>query len=223
MNAVRVLPLLAVLLVALAGCSSPAPAAGDDPQPSPSGQPAPGQPGGEACAAPCCPPDTTAAGAECVPVPFAHMLVTADAPLVVGVPFMHGELCLDAATWMAGRIELRNATLRSGEVRHGGVGGTLLLVNFTAPGEVSLWLNTSARPRCDTFRYDPWSIDPEPEEGTVTVDLKSGTGKLLVRTATAAKGERCAEVVDHAGVLSSPGWQAVHEGDRFLDCPDGAA
>jgi hypothetical protein len=69
-------------------------------------------------------------------------------------------------------------------------------------------------PECQTFRYDPWSIDPDADNGTVEVRVTEGEVSLvtvLVRRVRDGTGE----AVLYEGTPSGDGWTALAEKTTF--------
>jgi hypothetical protein len=172
----RGLPL--VLLVAAfvsAGCTEPYEkqdgGVGDDP---------PCTPGVDGCP---CPLDMRQVGDRCEYVDsiLLDVQMTGTGFYAVGVPYPHGLWCLTGDDWLDGMQETQK--LDSHSVRDVDRGKILWLEGrdtsrFTATVEVG------NRTECQTLRYDPWSIDPDPAEDTIEVHSDQAVQfTIYVRTA----------------------------------------
>jgi len=106
--------------------------------------------------------------------------VSAAGTTTVEVPLPHLDTCLQPAEWLAGHGTARNATAALRSIDRGQV----VAVTTTAGGSWSVQINTTGRPTCETFRYDPWSIDPDVNETQVEVRATQGEvahASVLVR------------------------------------------
>ncbi|MEA3191105.1 MAG: hypothetical protein QOD77_1687 [Thermoplasmata archaeon] len=185
----RLLAMLAVAALLLAGCS------GD----GPSSSTAPGTGRGTATGT------STATssdddGAEGI------FLVTVDGPLDVGVPLPHLDRCMAPQDWAAGAATAVNATWRLLTVNR----GTLLQVTATGPAIVHLKADLSGKPKCQTLRYDPWSIDPDPADGTV--EVQAGQGSAHMAVVVHVVDGRCTTVTAYNGTVATPGWHTLASG-----------
>jgi hypothetical protein len=201
----RALPLLALTVgFLLAGCTQPYEKRGGDGD----GDCTPGVDG---CP---CPEDTRPGSGGCEP--FDSMLldiqVSASGPYEVGVPFPHGSWCLTGDDWLEGMQETKN--LEEHTVRDVDRGKVLWLKGRDDSRYVSR-VDLGNRTECQTLRYDPWSIDPDPAEGTVDVTSEqAATFTVYLRTARGA----CVDLRQYGGE-GSGGWITIPETFNGTACP----
>ena len=115
----------------------------------------------------------------------------ATGPATLEVPFPSLDSCQAPEDWMGseptvqGAIpELRNAT--------GDRTGRILALTAPAAGSVSWMAKIQLRPQCQTLRFDPWSVEPDEQDGALVVHLVDGevTGLMvLVRQVRDCSGE----------------------------------
>ena len=120
-----------------------------------------------------------------------QVLFEATGQATLEVPFPTLDSCRSPEDWLSGeptlqgaRQELRNAT--------GDRSGAVLALTAVASGPVSWMVQIPLGPACQTFRYDPWSIDPDPEGETVDVRVTEGSVSslsVLVRRVRGGSGE----------------------------------
>ncbi|MHB1261085.1 MAG: hypothetical protein ACYC2H_05155 [Thermoplasmatota archaeon] len=119
-----------------------------------------------------------------------NIVIESDGSAVVEVPFPHLDSCRAPEDWMSGEPnvegavpDLRNAT--------GDRAGRVLVLQTRA--ERAEWsVQVPLGPACATLRYDPWSIDPDLEDGRVEVHVTEGDVTLvtvLVRRVRDGAGE----------------------------------
>jgi hypothetical protein len=123
------------------------------------------------------------------------------------VPFPTLDSCRTPEDWLAGeptvqgaRQELRNAT--------GERTGRVLALTAMAPGTVSWMVQIPLGPACQTLRFDPWSVEPDPEAETVEVRATDGDAthvSVLVRRVRDGSGE----ATNHQGNATAGGWTAL--------------
>lgn len=126
-----------------------------------------------------------------------------------GVPFPHGSWCLQPSDWSS-RGAGRNATAEVRSVDRGQV----LWVASTGQGSVEWWVDVTNRSTCETFRYDPWSIEPNPADGTVDVQADSAA-RLQVYLDD--EHGPCTLVTQYNGTTMS-GWATLHESFNGTAC-----
>jgi hypothetical protein len=132
-----------------------------------------------------------------------YVTFEADAPSTLEVPFPTLDSCRSPQDWMAGDVTAANATA---ELRDAGDGRTGKIVAITGQGRVSWSSQIELGPPCQTFRYDPWSIDPDADDGAVEVRLASGSiphASVLVRSVR----ETCGNATLYDGVPGAE-WSA---------------
>lgn len=205
-----------VALLLLAGCASTAPAPSATTT-SPAGTHA-GSGSSSASASPH--PSTSSSGASqmCPPHCFEgrrlHLeVVVADrAPRQVGVPFPHGAWCLQPDQWSQ-QAPAHNATAG---LRDAGAGrsGTVLWVASSGQGSVQWSVDVTNRSTCATFRYDPWSIDPDPADGTLDVQA-DGASPVIVYVGD--EHGPCTTYTQYNGTTAA-GWSTLAEGWNGTAC-----
>lgn len=139
--------LAALLVVALAGCSEGDDGPGPD-APKPSSSPPPEGDNG-----------------------VLYVEFQSDGPATLEVPFPSLDSCLTPQAWMAGHISATNATAH---LRNATDGRTGHVVAISGQGHVTWSAQVELGSRCQPFRYDPWSVDPDPADGVLDVRLASG-------------------------------------------------
>jgi hypothetical protein len=95
----------------------------------------------------------------------------ASGPATLQVPLPHLDSCLQPADWMAGNQTARNTTAVLRSVDRGQV----VEVTGVGASSWSVQISTAGRPTCETFRYDPWSIDPDANGTAVEVRATAGS------------------------------------------------
>jgi hypothetical protein len=176
----RALALLAVLPFLLAGCASD-----DAGAPTPtSSTPPPPEPEGD----------------------NAVFLVMFDSegPATVEVPFPTMDSCRAPPHWMEGNVTSQGATVALGNASDGRSG---LVLQVSGSGNVSWSSQVEAGPQCMTFRYDPWSVDPDPEGESVDVRATQGSPadvSVLVRLVR----QGCANATLYEGPVAAS-WSAL--------------
>lgn len=204
----QALPLtLAVVALLLAGCTKPYDKEGD-----------PGDgvvdctPGIDGCP---CPEDTRQGEGGCDSVDSILIDVHAvgQGSTEVGVPFPHGAWCLTGDDWLEGMQETRS--LEEFSVRGVDRGQVLWLQGRDDSRFVSR-VDVTNRTPCETLRYDPWSIDPDPAEATVEVTSQDAVSfTIYVRTARGG----CVDLRQYAGDADG-GWTTLPETfNNGAECP----
>lgn len=125
--------------------------------------------------------------------------------MTVAVPFPHGSQCLSKFDWESAKVIADHAQVSWRTVDSEGVTGDVMWVVLDEDGSAYAWLNTTAKPECQTFRYDPWSIEPDPSDGNLTLLLAGGSGDVKVRY-TWHPGEYCSTLTTVHATLAQPGW-----------------
>lgn len=120
------------------------------------------------------------------------------------VPFPHLDSCLQPGDWMSGNQTAHNATAALRTVDRGQV------VEVTGLGDASwsVQISTAGRPTCETFRYDPWSIDPDVNGTQVEVQATRGAiphATVLVRWIRSA----CGQATLYEGAPGPGAWTAL--------------
>jgi hypothetical protein len=182
-------PLLLALAVALAGCSM------DTGRPDgPTGTGDGGQP-------------TVTAEPEPDGAVF-QVAFRAGGEAALEVPFPHLDACLQPEHWMNGTAGVQGAVP---ELRDAGEGrtGRVLVLRAQGAGEVQ-WQSQvplADHPRCETLRYDPWSVDPDPEGESVEVRASGDVAELTVLARWVRGG--CGNATLYEGAPSGGGWSAL--------------
>lgn len=133
-----------------------------------------------------------------------QVLFQATGETTLEVPFPTLDSCRAPQHWMEGepsvdgaRHDLRNVT--------GDRDGTVLVLTSVGSGQVSWMVQIPLGPACQTFRYDPWSVDPDPDGETVDVRVPEGAASsvsVLVRRVRDGSGEATL----YEGNVTAGGW-----------------
>jgi hypothetical protein len=187
--------LLVLLSLALAGCSvdTHRPKDGDDG--SSSGD------GGDGDSS----DDGSSAGPEEDSAVF-QVTVSSDGAAVVEVPFPTLDSCRSPEHWMEGQPSVQGAIPELREVTGDRTGKVLAL--STRAQEAEWWVQIAPGPTCQTFRYDPWSIEPDADNGTLEVRVTQGqvaNVTVLVRQVRDGVGH----ATRYEGTPSGNGWTAL--------------
>lgn len=130
-----------------------------------------------------------------------------DAPATLEVPFPHLDACLQPEDWMNGTASSANAVP---EVRDasGGRTGRVLAVSGQGAVHWAVQVNLTGRPPCQPIRHDPWSVDPDPADGTVDVRVADGS---VVHAAVLVRWIRsgCGEATLYDGRPAGDSWSAL--------------
>jgi hypothetical protein len=129
------------------------------------------------------------------------------APAEVQVPFPHLDMCLQPTDWMSAPATASNSTARVLDASDGRT-GQVLAVRGTGRVSWAVQLNTTGHSTCQTFRADPWSIDPDPQDTTVDVRVAEGTvsaASLLVRWVR----DGCGDATLYDGTPPSGSWSRL--------------
>lgn len=161
-----------------------------------------------------CPPDTYPGGpglAACFPY-HAYVLEVfgyAEGAYQVGVPFPHGAWCLQPDQWVL-QDGAENAV---GELRQVDR-GTVAWITAQGSSHIAWRMNVTGKATCKTFRYDPWSTDPDPANDTVEVKAE---GAARITVAVSEPDGPCTPVTQYAGNVTS-GWTALPKGFTGTSC-----
>jgi hypothetical protein len=120
-----------------------------------------------------------------------QVLFQATGPTTLEVPFPTLDSCRGPQDWMAGQPSVDGARHDLGNIT-GDRTGSVLVLTAVASGPVSWMVQIPLGPACQTLRYDPWSIDPDPEGETVDVRVTEGEASsvsVLVRRVRDGSGE----------------------------------
>jgi hypothetical protein len=115
----------------------------------------------------------------------------------VGVPFPHGDWCLQPDQWVL-QDGAENAV---GELRHV-ERGDVAWITAQGSSHIAWRVNVTGRATCQTFRYDPWSTDPDPSNETVEVKAE---GSARITVAVSEPNGACTPVTQYAGNVTA-GW-----------------
>jgi hypothetical protein len=183
MRAALALPLL--LAVALAGCSvdTHRPPASTSQGPIPSAEPEPD-------------------GA------VLQVAFRANATVTVEVPFPHMDSCLQPEHWMNGTTRADGAVPELREAS-GERSGRVLALAAPGAGDVQ-WqaeVPLAEHPPCQTLRYDPWSTEPDPQDGTVDVRADGDASGITVLVRWVRGG--CGNATLYEGAATADGWSAL--------------
>ncbi|MFA5944258.1 MAG: hypothetical protein WC876_07325 [Candidatus Thermoplasmatota archaeon] len=103
--------------------------------------------------------------------------IESDGSAVVEIPFSHLDSCRSAEDWMAGQASVEGAVPDLRNATGNRTGRVLVLATRAERAEWSVQIPLG--PACQTFRYDPWSIDPDRDDGTVEVRVTQGDVSLV--------------------------------------------
>lgn len=196
---------LAFVVLVVAGCSSPSagPSTGtSSPSPTSSSGCTNGANDPVGCS---CPPDTYPGGYGCLAVHQIRLFINGEGngSYAVGVPFPHGSWCLQPEDWKLDSSTI-NATLEVREVDR----GTVLWLTGHDQSYGSAHIVVEGRATCQTlgFRYDPWSIEPDPADETVEVQVEGSASRIEVTVADAEGA--CSNATAYAAPVAA-GWSVL--------------
>lgn len=195
----RVLLAIALLSVALAGCNVDSRRGGDGAttnEPDTDGN----CPGGE-CECPAGDEGIRQGCREPDSVVF-DVRFESDSPAKLSVPFPHLDSCVTPQEWMAGNVTQEADGAELEQVDRG------FVVSITGDGSVS-WasqLDTADRPTCQTLRYDPWSIDPDPGNNETVEVLVSDSQVTYVMVLVRWIRDGCGMATLYEGVPEGSDW-----------------
>lgn len=105
---------------------------------------------------------------NCPPVCFEghelRLMVDVGGNGAVGIPFPHGAWCLQPEDWNVTSSDESTAEVRMSDR------GQVLWVQNLGHGTAKAVIDVKDRATCQTLRYDPWSIEPDPADGTLDVN-----------------------------------------------------
>jgi hypothetical protein len=133
--------------------------------------------------------------------------IQSDGAATLEVPFPSLDSCRTPEHWMAGGASVDGAVPELREATGGRTGQVLALGTRSERAEWSVQIELG--PACQPLRYDPWSIDPDAENGTVEVRVTAGEVSMvtvLVRRVRDGSGE----AVLYEGAPGE-GWTALAE------------
>lgn len=125
------------------------------------------------------------------------------AAFTLDVPFPHLDRCFSQEDWRAGIQPGPAGNLSLVEGERGGV------LRLTGSGDLErsarVWLDD--KPPCQTLRYDPWSSEPDPADGTL--DLRaSGSANVRVVLSVSKEDPYCWGWTSFEGAVAS-GWTTL--------------
>lgn len=130
----------------------------------------------------------------------------------VGTPFPHGAWCLQPQEWSVAatspRTRAATAELRSTE------NATLLWVTSGGNGRFHASIDLANRSECQTFRYDPWSIEPDPADGMLDI-LADGAYEVYV--GVEHRRGSCTDFETFHG-QAQQGWNAIRRIEDLTRC-----
>jgi hypothetical protein len=140
----------------------------------------------------------------------SYVTVTVRVPQggTVDVPLPHADRCLPPSGWSVQGASNATATLRTVER------GEVYTVMAAAGGVVTLAIDKSPYPSCQTFRADPWSVDPDPEDGSLPVNATVATA---LRVEVHDVSRYCYTDADFEGT-AGPGWTTLAKVDGSWVC-----
>lgn len=104
--------------------------------------------------------------------------IASPGPFAIAVPFPHLDWCLGPDAWLVGTRTLDG--VGNAEWREIDRGDVLWVDGDGGPAAFhELTLNVTMRGRCQTLRYDPWSIEPDLANGTAEAFGASQRGRIL--------------------------------------------
>ncbi|MEA3165939.1 MAG: hypothetical protein QOJ26_808 [Thermoplasmata archaeon] len=130
-----------------------------------------------------------------------------NAPATIEVPFPTLDSCRSPEAWMEGEPSLQNAVPELLQV-DGERNGRVLSLESQEPGRAEFSVQIPLGPACQTFRYDPWTIDPDRDDGAAEVRVTQGelsSLTVLVRRVRDGTGE----AVLYEGHPTGSGWTAL--------------
>lgn len=109
-----------------------------------------------------------------------HVRAESSKPFDLSVGLPHAAWCLQPQEWMAAVTDEDRVTVRLAEAPEGRTGWVLQVSSVAreagiVEGQVSARINVTNRAECQTLRFDPWSTDPDAEDGAPEVFGTPGT------------------------------------------------
>lgn len=135
----------------------------------------------------------------------------ANATVTLEIPFPHLDSCLQPEHWMNGTARTEGAVP---ELRDASAGRTGRVLSLAAPGAGDVqWMSELAladHAPCQPIRYDPWSTEPDPQDGTVDVHADGAEGVVsgLTVLVRAVRGG-CGNATLYEGAPTAGGWGAL--------------
>lgn len=137
-----------------------------------------------------------------------NIVIESDGAAVVEVPFPTLDSCRSPDDWMAGGANVEGAVPELRDATGDRTGKVLALSTRDARAEWSVQIPLGDA--CQTLRYDPWSIDPDAENGTVEVHVTEGQVSLVTVLVRRVR-DNSGEAVMYEGTPSGNGWTALAE------------
>lgn len=128
-----------------------------------------------------------------------------DGAATIEVPFPTMDSCRAPEHWMDAEPAVDGAVPSLANATGDRTGRVLVLTTRAAHAEWSAQIDLG--PACQTLRYDPWSIDPDAEDGALEVHVTSGTVSS-VQVVVRHVRDGCGEAVLHEGAPGD-GWTAL--------------
>ncbi len=126
----------------------------------------------------------------------------------VGVPLPHGSWCLPPQDWAVTQSFNATATLRTVDR------GQVFWVVAERNGSLTVAINLEGRSACQTFRYDPWSVDPDPQGDAMPINATVAT---QVSIQVQEVSGYCYSSDPYTGT-AGPGWTELPKGQRMMVC-----
>ena len=137
-----------------------------------------------------------------------NIVVESNGAAVIEVPFPTLDSCRAPEDWMAGEANVEGAVPELRDATGDRTGRVLALSLRDTRAEFSVQIPLGDA--CQTLRYDPWSIDPDAEDGAAEVHVTEGDVSLvtvLVRRVRDGSGE----AVMYEGTPPRGEWTALPE------------
>jgi hypothetical protein len=132
----------------------------------------------------------------------------ANASAALEVPFPHLDSCLQPEHWMNGTLKAEGAVPEMRDATPDRTGRVLAL---SAPGAGDVqWqsqLSLGGHPQCQTFRYDPWSTEPDPQGEAVDVRASGDVSRLSILVRWVRGG--CGNATLYEGVAAPGAWSTL--------------
>lgn len=133
-------------------------------------------------------------------------------PFVLDVPTSTGSWCLQTQAW---KDALQSETNARVDVMDADMGRTGQVLRITGSDNslVVAKIPTATLARCETFRYDPWSIDPDVTDG---IEMKAEGNPHVVLVLSDGHGD-CWTSTEYQGSVG-PDWTRLAAKDSGTVC-----
>jgi hypothetical protein len=145
-----------------------------------------------------------------------HVTYESNGVSTVEIPFPALDSCRTPEDWMSGGPDVQGAVPEVRDVT-GDRTGRVLALTAPAAGPVSFSAQIPLGPECQTLRYDPWSIDPDRDDGALEVRVTEGEVSSLSVVVRRVR-DGCGEATLYDGTPGTA-WTALERRMAPAGCP----